>query len=185
MNDGGYKVAEHLSGVSYGCSRDGGSTERFNYYVALEVGMHDSITMTEDERDAMLRRTIPMRFASRSPDGMPHVAPVWHAYIDGSVYFDTDEDSVKVRNVRETGVGAGVVDSGDGYSSLRGVLVQGEARVMEDEDERERVLRHNVEKWFDGEVPEFVRMRNESVDRAIVELSMDHVTSWDFGKVFG
>jgi nitroimidazol reductase NimA-like FMN-containing flavoprotein (pyridoxamine 5'-phosphate oxidase superfamily) len=148
--------------------------------------MHDAIEMTEDERDDLLERAIPMRFASYSDgSGMPHVAPVWHAYIDGTIYFDTDESSVKVRNVRETGVGAGVVDAGESYADLRGVLVQGEARVIEDEDEREKVLRHNVEKWFDGEVPEFVRARNESVERVSVALELDHVTTWDFSNVFG
>lgn len=147
--------------------------------------MHEAIEMTEEERDVLLRKAIPMRFATYSPDGMPHVSPVWHAYMDGTLYFDTDEASVKVRNVRETGVGAGVVDAGESYSDLRGVLVQGDARVIESEDEREEILLHNVDKWFDGEVPDFVRMRNESVERVSVELSMDHVTTWDFGKVFG
>ncbi|MFW5984262.1 MAG: pyridoxamine 5'-phosphate oxidase family protein [Halobacteria archaeon] len=148
--------------------------------------MHEAIEMTDEERDELLSRDIPMRFASYSEkSGMPHAAPVWHAYIDGKVYFDTDEASVKVRNVRETGVGAGVVDAGDSYADLRGVLVQGEARVIEDDDEREKVLRHNVDKWFDGEVPEFVRARNESVDRVSIALEPDHVTTWDFGKVFG
>ena len=148
--------------------------------------MHDAIEMTDEERDELLSRAIPMRFASYSNEsGMPHVAPVWHAYIDGTVYFDTDEASVKVRNVRETGVGAGVVDAGESYADLRGVLVQGEARVIEDEDEREKVLRHNVDKWFGGDVPEFVRARNESVDRVSVALELDHVTTWDFSNVFG
>ncbi len=140
--------------------------------------------MTEEERDSLLEQTIPMRFATYSPDGMPHVSPVWHAYMDGSLYFDTDLESVKVRNVRETGVGAGVVDSGESYSDLKGVMVQGEARVIDDEDEREEVLLHNVDKWFDGDVPDFVRMRNDSVERVSVELEMDHVTTWDFSKVF-
>ncbi|MDY6779804.1 MAG: pyridoxamine 5'-phosphate oxidase family protein [Halobacteria archaeon] len=147
--------------------------------------MHDAVTMSEEERDSMLDEDIPMRFATYSPDGLPHVTPVWHAYIDGDLYFDTDYESVKVRNVEETGVGAGVVDAGDSYAELRGVLVQGEASVIEDDDEREKVLRHNVDKWFDGEVPEFVRQRNESVERVSVRLEPDHVTTWDFSKVFG
>jgi nitroimidazol reductase NimA-like FMN-containing flavoprotein (pyridoxamine 5'-phosphate oxidase superfamily) len=148
--------------------------------------MNEAIEMSDDERDEVLGRATPMRFASYGEgSGMPHVVPVWHAYIDGTLYFDSDEASVKVRNVRETGVGAGVVDGGETYADLHGVLVQGEARVIEDEDEREKVLLHNVDKWFDGEVPEFVRARNESVDRVSVALELDHVTTWDFGKVFG
>ncbi|MFP4632964.1 MAG: pyridoxamine 5'-phosphate oxidase family protein [Halobacteriales archaeon] len=146
--------------------------------------MHDAITMTEEERDGMLERAIPMRFASYGESGMPHVAPVWHAYLDGALYFDTDRASVKVRNVEQTAVGAGVVDTGTSYDELRGVLVQGEANLV-DEDTRERVVLHNVDKWFDGDVPGFVQARNDDVERVCVELSMDHVTTWDFRKVFG
>lgn len=132
----------------------------------------------------MLAETIPMRFASYTEDGPPHVVPVWHAHIGDSIYFDTDRDSVKVRNVEETGVAAGVVDAGDTYASLRGVLVQGEASVADDETRR-RVLQHNTDKWFDGEVPDFVQQRNAGVERVAVELQMDHMTTWDFRKVFG
>lgn len=132
----------------------------------------------------MLSKAIPMRFASYKDNGYPHVVPVWHAHIDDSIYFDTDQDSVKVRNVEETGQAAGVVDAGDSYADLRGVLVQGEASVA-DTETRRRVMQHNVEKWFDGEVPGFVEQRNEDVERVAVELKMNHVTTWDFRKVFG
>lgn len=118
-----------------------------------------------------------------NPEGYPHVVPVWHAYIDGSLYFDTDKESVKVRNVEDTGVGAGVVDAGDSYSDLRGVLVQGEAGVVDDEARR-KVMEHNVDKWFGGEVPDFVQQRNQDVERIAIKLEMDHVTAWDFRKVF-
>lgn len=146
--------------------------------------MHPAVTMTDDERDEMLSKTIPMRFASYSEDGYPHVVPVWHAHIDDTVYFDTDRDSVKVRNVEETGRAAGVVDAGSSYADLRGVLVQGDASVTDDETRR-RVLQHNTEKWFDGEVPDFVEQRNKGVERAAIELQMNHVITWDFRKVFG
>ncbi len=146
--------------------------------------MHSAITMTDEERDDMLESKIPMRFASYSEDGFPHVVPVWHAYMDGKLYFDTDKESVKVRNIKETGRGAGVVDKGSDYSELRGVLVQGECSVIEDEETREEILMHNLDKYFGGEIPEFVQQRNESVERVSVELSLDHITTWDFRKVF-
>lgn len=146
--------------------------------------MHPAVTMTPEERDDMLSKTIPMRFASYSRDGPPHVVPVWHAHIDDSIYFDTDGESVKIRNVRDTGMAAGVVDGGESYADLHGVLVQGEARIADDETRR-RVLQHNTDKWFDGEVPDFVEQRNQDVERVAVELKMDHVTTWDFSKVFG
>ena len=33
------------------------------------------------------------------PDGRPHTVPVWGVWLDGAVYFGTDRDSRKARNI--------------------------------------------------------------------------------------
>ena len=33
------------------------------------------------------------------PDGRPHTVPVWGVWVDGAVYFGTDRDSRKARNI--------------------------------------------------------------------------------------
>jgi len=83
----------------------------------------------------MLAERQPLRFASSRPGAPPHVVPVWHVHEpdDDAICFETDRDSVKVRYVEETGYAAGVADAGNSYSTLRGVLVRGEAEVIEDE----------------------------------------------------
>ncbi|MDY7083455.1 MAG: pyridoxamine 5'-phosphate oxidase family protein [Halobacteria archaeon] len=143
------------------------------------------LEMSDEVREETIARPEPMRFATYEPDGFPHVVPVWHVKLDDSLYFDTDKDSVKVRNVKKTGKGAGVMDAGTGYAELRGVLVQGEASLVEDEDTRSEVMLEVAEKFVDGEIPDFVRERNKSVERTTIELSIDHVTTWDFRNVFG
>lgn len=145
--------------------------------------MHPAIELSEDERATLLERPLAMRFATCSPEGMPHVVPVWYLYRDGSVYFDTDADSVKVRNVISNGVAAGVVDTGDDYSELKGVMVQGEARVLEDPEWLQFVADGYTEKYWDGDMPTHVRERNETTEKVVVELTTSHETGWDFGKV--
>lgn len=135
----------------------------------------------------MLAKRQPLRFASARPDAPPHVVPVWHVHEpdEDAIYFETDAESVKVRYVEETGYAAGVADAGNSYSTLRGVLVRGEAEVIEDEAERAPIMQGVMEKFVDGELPDFVEQRYEEVERVGVRLAMDDVTTWDFRKVLG
>lgn len=40
-------------------------------------------------------------FGSVRPDGRPHLAPVWFAWLSGRIFVSTDPKSVKVRNIRD------------------------------------------------------------------------------------
>ena len=46
-------------------------------------------------------------------DGRPHTAPVWGAWVDGTLYFGTDSQSVKARNLTRDKRVAMHLDSGD------------------------------------------------------------------------
>lgn len=103
---------------------------------------YSKIALTEEARSELLASTPVMRFATVDPDGLPHVVPVAFAEIDGAVYFETDADSVKTRNVEATGKAAAVVDRGaDDYHQHRGLLWRGNAHVVEDRETEEAVER--------------------------------------------
>lgn len=103
---------------------------------------YSKIALTEDARSALLEEADVMRFASVDADGLPHVVPVAFAEIDGTVYFETDADSVKTRNVAATGRGAAVVDLGtDDYRQHRGLQWRGDAFVVEDRETEKAVER--------------------------------------------
>lgn len=49
--------------------------------------------------DARLSASRNYWVASTSPDGRPSVVPVWGVWVDGAVYFGTDSQSRKAKNL--------------------------------------------------------------------------------------
>ena len=72
------------------------------------------------------------RVATAGAAGMPHVVPVCHAVSGGRIYFASGDNGRKVKNLSENALVTLVVDVySDAWSLLRGVMIQGRARVFE------------------------------------------------------
>ncbi|WP_101296787.1 pyridoxamine 5'-phosphate oxidase family protein [Halegenticoccus soli] len=138
---------------------------------------YGKIALSDRERRRLLDDAPVMRFASVDGDGVPHVVPVAFAEVDGDLCFETDEDSIKTRNVRETGKASAVVDAGaDDYSKHRGVMWRGDARVVADREtemEIERALFGTVKSVPDAGGHERVK----------IALRPETEVSWDFRKL--
>lgn len=138
---------------------------------------YDKIALTDEQRAALLSEVPVMRFATVDSDGLPHVVPVAFAEIDGVLYFETDADSVKTRNVRATGKAAAVVDAGaDEYVEHRGIQWRGDASVVDDR-ETERAVERAI---FGTErtVPDA-----DGHERVKIALAPTREVSWHFGNL--
>jgi nitroimidazol reductase NimA-like FMN-containing flavoprotein (pyridoxamine 5'-phosphate oxidase superfamily) len=142
---------------------------------------YDKIALTDDEKADLFAAADVARFATVGDDGLPHVVPVTFAVVDGELCFETDGDSIKVRNVEQTGKAAAVVDAGeDDYSQHRGIQWRGSARVVEDEEtvaDIERAL-------FGAVKPDSFRQEGKH-SRVKVALTPEREVSWDFRKAGG
>ncbi|MCC6857905.1 MAG: pyridoxamine 5'-phosphate oxidase family protein [Bryobacterales bacterium] len=58
--------------------------------------------------------------ATTRPGGRPHAMPVWGVWLDGRLYFSTDHDSLKSRNLRGNPAVAVHLESGDDVVILEG-----------------------------------------------------------------
>lgn len=104
------------------------------------------------------------RLATVSPDGMPHVVPVCYIYRVGTLLIATDYSTRKYRNLLSNGKVAFVVDT---YGPNRGILVQGNAKMLESGPEFRDVYDTFYRKfdwvradpWKEGEAP-FVRIES-------------------------
>lgn len=141
------------------------------------VRNYDKIALTETARNELLDQADATRFASVSADGMPHVVPVAFAMVDGQLCFETDEDSIKTRNVRATGKGAAVVDAGaHEYNQHRGIQWQGRAYVVSNRD-------------FEREIERALFGTTKSVsgasghERVKIALEPEDEVSWDFRRL--
>jgi PPOX class probable F420-dependent enzyme len=94
--------------------------------------------MTDDEAWAFMTVDPPRtaKCATVRADGSPHVAPIWVAFDDRSIVFNTGSTTVKGRSIlRDPRVALCFDDERPPFSF---VLVEGEAEVVDDLEELRR-----------------------------------------------
>ncbi|GMQ84936.1 MAG: PPOX class F420-dependent oxidoreductase [Acidimicrobiia bacterium] len=89
--------------------------------------------MTEDEILEFLRRgQKSLQVSSNDPDGYPHLVPMWFVVEGGKIVFRSFSKSQKILNLRRDPRLTVLAEEGNGYSELRGVMIKGEAELVED-----------------------------------------------------
>jgi len=115
------------------------------------------------------------RVATANPSGIPHVVPVCHVLADGKLYFGSAADAKKVVNLKANPRAAVTVDLySDAWAHLKGVMVQGTARLLE-RGPRFRKARALLYRKYPHYPDEAALEESESV---IVEVSPTRVFSW-------
>ena len=93
----------------------------------------DLIRMSDDELRSFLRSSKTLIINSNGPGGYPHPMPMWFAVDDdGSVRMTTFRKSQKVLNLERDPRVSLLVEAGEEYSQLRGAVLYGRARVVDD-----------------------------------------------------
>jgi PPOX class probable F420-dependent enzyme len=105
----------------------------------------------------------------------PHLVPVCHVLTDGKLYFASEKNARKVRNLRATPTVAVTVDLySDDWSQLKGVMIQGRAAVIE-KGPRFRKYR----KLLYSKYPQYPdKAALEEGESIIVEVTPTSVFSW-------
>ena len=92
-----------------------------------------SIQMSDEEVREFLGATQTLILTSLGPDGFPHSVPMWFALDgDGTIRITTFGKSQKVLNIRRNPKVTLLAESGEKYPELKGVMIQAEAKVVED-----------------------------------------------------
>ncbi len=58
------------------------------------------MALNRQEIDELLNKEEICYIATSRPDGRPHVMPIWFIYHEGKIWFETDETTVKFKNIR-------------------------------------------------------------------------------------
>ena len=96
------------------------------------------IQMTQEEQRAFLDAARTIILCSAGRDGVPHPMPMWFALDDaGAVLMTTFAKSQKIRNLEREPRVSLLVEAGESYGELRGVVLYGKAEL---EPDTERVL---------------------------------------------
>lgn len=92
----------------------------------------DLVAMTPDEVTGLLASQRKVQLATNGPDGFPHLVTMYYVLAGGQITFWTYRSSQKARNLERDPRISCLVETGEQYFDLRGVLVQGTARRIED-----------------------------------------------------
>ncbi len=116
------------------------------------------------------------RLATVAPDGLPHNVPICPLMERGRLFFGTDRNTAKVRHIQaHPGVAVAFDDYTEDWRHLRGVLIEGEARVLE-----ERAFR-SVRARLYRKFPQYQAIAPlTDRDAVAVEITPRRKVSWGF-----
>jgi len=99
------------------------------------------IQMSDDEMRSYVRGSKTIILTSNGPGGFPHPMPMWFGIDeDGTIRMTTFRASQKVKNLKRDPRVSLLVESGEEYSELMGVVFYGKAEVIDDIDAVTRTL---------------------------------------------
>ena len=73
-----------------------------------------------------------LQVASLGPDGHPHLTTLWYVMRADRITFRSFSKSQRIANLRRNARLTVLVEEGDAYADLRGVMVKGRARLIDD-----------------------------------------------------
>jgi nitroimidazol reductase NimA-like FMN-containing flavoprotein (pyridoxamine 5'-phosphate oxidase superfamily) len=139
--------------------------------------------MSQDEALEFLASSRTGVLATIGPRGFPHLAAMRFVLVPGQIEFVTYRKAQKAANIARNPGAAFLVESGESYSNLRGVRVEGNAALR---DDPERVLAIRLEQLTrypeDGidETPETRSViKGQAVKQIVVSLPIERMSSWD------
>ena len=148
-------------------------------------------SLTPEEVREFLKTQRTLILSTLKQDGAPVSHALWFTYLDDAVYFDSGRESFKARNIRRDPRVCCLVEAGESYFELRGVMIQGRCAPVEDPEEERRVAEAQAEKtarigsgleglpnWFG----ESRRQRRGRGARVLFKVPLEKITSWNFGR---
>jgi PPOX class probable F420-dependent enzyme len=147
----------------------------------------NAIELTDEERIRYLTDASTIILVTHGRDGYPHAVPMWFLMgPDGSVLMTTYGRSQKVVNVRRNSKVALLVESGTRYDELKGVLLRGDAEVVENEALCVDVLT-KIHAKHSGGLASGVEevMKAQARKRVVIKITPARVVSWDHRKLGG
>ena len=148
------------------------------------MNRRNKIAMTTEELSAYLNEARNMSLCTIGKDGYPHVVAMSYMAKDGLIYMSSFKKAQKVVNAKRNPKVAVMVESGDAYSELKGVLIRGECEVI---DEPEKVWQIMKEvRDFQGTTvtpTEDAALKERAKKRAVLKITPVKTSSWDHTKL--
>lgn len=153
------------------------------------MSRRNEIALSPAEVTAYIASTRTLTLCTHGPGGYPHAVAMWYAVDDdGTVWMSTYRKSQKALNVRRDAKVALHLESGQTYETLKGVLIRGDAELVDNEDVVFRTIIRVQEKML-GAFPDLSSIeeaiRAQARKRVAIKVVPRRVSSWDHSKLGG
>jgi PPOX class probable F420-dependent enzyme len=154
------------------------------------VSRRGQIQMTPDEVQRFLDGSKTMILCSNGRDGAPHPMPMWFGLeLDGAVVMTTFTKSQKIKNLERDPRVSLLVETGETYSELMGVVYYGEAELVREADLVRDILvtvtKRNGGIPVGAEDAALAGIAATARKRTGIRVRPKRVVSWDHKKLAG
>lgn len=143
--------------------------------------------MSQDESWTFIKNHYKMILSTSDRRGFPQVTPIWYVVAGKRIFFRAQPYKKKIRNILTKPLVCGVVEDGEKYSELRGVMIQGFAKIVDtDKQLRKQVFAMLAEKYAKlrdtDKMPKSWQNTFGKEHRVVVEIRPTNIVSWDNRK---
>jgi PPOX class probable F420-dependent enzyme len=150
----------------------------------MSMNRRRRIRFTPEEQAGFLRAHRKAALATIGEDGFPHVVAMNFFAKDGAFYMTSYAKAQKVLNIRRNPKVALMVEAGDKYSELQGVMVRGRCEIIEGEDAVHAAFADMARaRGASHERPS--RANDSAPKRVVLKIFPEKITSWDHTKLAG
>ncbi|GGP00363.1 hypothetical protein GCM10012278_00780 [Nonomuraea glycinis] len=141
--------------------------------------------MSEDEVTALLEGARKLQLATINPDGTPHLVTMFYGLDKGRITFWTYGKAQKARNLARDPRVSCLIEAGEDYAELRGVLVYGRVTPMDDAESVLAVGMAVARRMTPGVADELLRPYVEQTGRKRVAYVVEptKMVSWDHRRL--
>ena len=144
--------------------------------------------MSREERLQFLEKQISLQIGTINKDGSPHLTTMWYVYDGNNFIFHTYTKSQKIINLKRDSRITLLTDAGSQYSDLQGIIVYGNAEIINGKDSLEEVIRYMEmvgEKYVkDEDGAQYIEgMKLQAPKRSVVIVKPSKFISWDHTKI--
>ncbi|MFD1536154.1 pyridoxamine 5'-phosphate oxidase family protein [Nonomuraea guangzhouensis] len=143
------------------------------------------IAMSEDEVTAFLEGARKLQLATINPDGTPHLVTMFYGLDEGRIAFWSYAKAQKVRNLERDPRVSCLIETGEDYNELRGVLLYGEAKRVDEPEQVLAVGLHVTRRMTPDVADELLLPYVEQTGRKRVAYIVERtkVVSWDHRRL--
>jgi len=150
----------------------------------MATNRRQQIRLSPDEQAAFFRERKKAALATIDKDGFPHVVAMNYFAHDGAFYMTSYGKAQKVVNIRRDSRVALLIEAGDDYGELRGVMIRGRCEILEDEGSVRTAFAARAGAQANA-APVQPGALASAPKRVVLKIIPQKVVSWDHRKLGG